>query len=110
MSIIRVTIFLSILLFPLLVNASNKSLSNDLALEAIEVSEKDLDSAIFLIQQSVVADPKNAKAWAIAGKIYLLSEDLPSAERFYKKAKALGPLLMDVKDLESLINNKKKEE
>ena len=44
------------------------------------------------------------------GKIYLLSEDLPSAERFYKKAKALGPLLMDVKDLESLINNKKKEE
>ena len=62
------------------------------------------------IQQSVVADPKNAKAWAIAGKIYLLSEDLPSAERFYKKAKALGPLLMDVKDLESLINNKKKEE
>ena len=110
MSIIRVTIFLSILLFPLLVNASNESLSNNLALEAIEVSEKDLDSAIFLIQQSVVADPKNAKAWAIAGKIYLLSEDLPSAERFYKKAKALGPLLMDVKDLESLINNKKKEE
>ena len=95
---------------PLLVNASNKSLSNDLALEAIEISEKDLDSAIFLIQQSVVADPKNAKAWAIAGKIYLLSEDLQSAERFYKKAKALGPLLKDVKDLESLINNKKKEE
>ena len=110
MSIIRVTIFLSILFFPLLVNASNESLSNNLALEAIEVSEKDLDSAIFLIQQSVVADPKNAKAWAIAGKIYLLSEDLPSAERFYKKAKALGPLLKDVKDLESLINNKKKEE
>ena len=110
MSMIRVTIFLIILFFPLLVNASNESLSNNLALEAIEVSEKDLDSAIFLIQQSVVADPKNAKAWAIAGKIYLLSEDLPSAERFYKKAKALGPLLMDVKDLESLINNKKKEE
>ena len=110
MSMIRVTIFLIILFFPLLVNASNESLSNNLALEAIEVSEKDLDSAIFLIQQSVVADPKNAKAWAIAGKIYLLSEDLPSAERFYNKAKALGPLLKDVKDLESLINNKKKEE
>ena len=110
MSMIRIVIFLSILFFPFLVNASNKSLSNDLALEAIEISEKDIDSAIFLIQQSVVADPKNAKAWAIAGKIYLLSEDLPSAERFYKKAKALGPLLMDVKDLESLINNKKKEE
>ena len=95
---------------PLLVNASNKSLSNDLALEAIELSEKDLDSAIFLIQQSVVADPKNAKAWAIAGKIYLLNDDVSSAERFYIKAKALGPLLKDVKDLESLINNKKKEE
>ena len=95
---------------PLLVNASNKSLSNDLALEAIEISEKDLDSAIFLIQQSVVADPKNAKAWAIAGKIYLLNDDVSSAERFYIKAKALGPLLKDVKDLESLINNKKKEE
>ena len=76
----------------------------------IKIVEKDLESAIFLIQQSVVADPKNAKAWAIAGKIYLLSEDLPSAERFYKKAKVLGPLLKDVKDLESLINNKKKEE
>ena len=110
MSMIRVAILLSIFFFPLLVNASNKSLSNDLVLEAIEVSEKDLDSAIFLIQQSVVADPKNAKAWAIAGKIYLLSEDLPSAERFYNKAKALGPLLKDVKDLESLISNKKKEE
>ena len=107
---IRVTIFLSIVFLPILVTASNKSLSHDLALEAIEVSEKDLDSAIFLIQQSVVADPKNAKAWAIAGKIYLLSEDLPSAERFYKKAKVLGPLLKDVKHLESLINNKKKEE
>ena len=95
---------------PLLVNASNKSLSNDLALEAIEISEKDLDSAIFLIQQSVVADPKNAKAWAIAGKIYLLNDDVASAERFYIKAKALGPLLKDVKDLESLITNKKKEE
>ena len=58
MSMIRVTIFLIILFFPLLVNASNESLSNNLALEAIEVSEKDLDSAIFLIQQSVVADPK----------------------------------------------------
>ena len=110
MSMIRITIFLSILFFPILVNASNKSLSNDLALEAIEVSEKDLDSAIFLIQQSVVADPKNAKAWAIAGKIYLLNDDVSSAERFYIKAKALGPLLKDVKDLESLITNKKKEE
>ena len=107
---IRVTIFLSILFFPLLVNASNKSLSNDLAMEAMKIAETDLESAIFIIQQSVVADPKNAKAWAIAGKIYLLSEDLPSAKRFYKKAKALGPLLKDVKDLESLINNKKKEE
>ena len=107
---IRVTIFLSIVFLPILVTASNKSLSNDLALEAIEISEKDIDSAIFLIQQSVVADPKNAKAWAIAGKIYLLNDDVSSAERFYKKAKALGPLLKDVKDLESLINNKKKEE
>ena len=107
---IRVIILLGILFSPFIVNASNKSLSNDLALEAIEISKKDLDAAIFLVQQSVVADPKNAKAWAIAGKIYLLSEDLPSAERFYKKAKALGPLLKDVKDLESLINNKKKEE
>tara|TARA_B100001559_G_scaffold101054_1_gene84814 strand:- start:142 stop:474 length:333 start_codon:yes stop_codon:yes gene_type:complete len=110
MSMIRIVIFLNILFFPFLVNASNKSLSNDLALEAIEISEKDIDSAIFLIQKSVVADPKNAKAWAIAGKIYLLSGDVSSAERFYKKAKALGPLLSDVKDLESLISNKKKEE
>ena len=107
---IRVIIFLGILLSPFLVNASNKSLSNDLALEAIEIAEKDIDSAIFLIQQSLVADPKNAKAWAIAGKIYLLSEDITSAKRFYKKAKTLGPLLKDVKDLESLISNKKKEE
>ena len=76
---IRVIIFIGILFSPLLANATNKSLSNDLAVEAIKIAEKDLESAIFLIQQSVVADPKNAKAWAIAGKIYLLSEDLPSA-------------------------------
>ena len=107
---IRIIIFLGILLSPLLVNASNKSLSNDLAVEAIKIAEKDMTSAVFLIQQSVVADPKNAKAWAIAGKIYLLNEDITSAERFYKKAKALGPFLKDVKDLEFLIKNKKKEE
>ena len=107
---IRVIIFIGILFSPLLANATNKSLSNDLAVEAIKIAEKDLESAIFLIQQSVVADPKNAKAWAIAGKIYLLSEDLQSAERFYKKAKAIDPILEEVKALKSLIDDKKKEE
>ena len=65
---------------------------------------------MLLSQQSVVADPKNAKAWAIAGKIYLLNKDLSSAERFYAKAREIDPFLKDVKDLESLIDNEKKEE
>ncbi len=46
---IRVIIFIGILFSPLLANATNKSLSNDLAVEAIKIAEKDLESAIFLI-------------------------------------------------------------
>ena len=110
MTFIRITIFLSIFTIPIMVSSSNLSLSNDLSIKALKETEKDLDNAILLIQQSLVLEPNNAKTWANAGQIYLLNEDILSAERFYKKAKALGPLLMDVKDLESLINNKKKEE
>ena len=55
-------------------------------------------------------EPNNAKAWAIAGQIYLLNEDILSAERFYKKAKAIDPILEEVKALKSLIDDKKKEE
>ena len=63
-----------------------------------------------MIQQSLVLEPNNAKTWAIAGQIYLLNEDILSAERFYKKAKAIDPILEEVKALKSLIDDKKKEE
>ena len=71
--------------------------SDDLSLKALKESEKDIDTAMLLSQQSVVADPKNAKAWAIAGKTYLLNKDLSSAERFYAKAREIDPFLKDVK-------------
>lgn len=107
---IRKVFFLFIILSPFLAYGNLESLSNDLSLKALKESEKDIDTAMLLSQQSVVADPKNAKAWAIAGKIYLLNKDLSSAERFYAKAREIDPFLKDVKDLESLIDNEKKEE
>ena len=110
MTFIRITIFLSIFTIPIIVSSSNLSLSNDLSIKALKETEKDLDNAILLIQQSLVLEPKNAKAWAIAGQIYLLNEDILSAERFYKKAKAIDPILEEVKALKSLIDDKKKEE
>ena len=108
MTFIRITIFLSIFTIPIIVSSSNLSLSNDLSTKALK--EKDLDNAILLIQQSLVLEPNNAKTWAIAGQIYLLNEDILSAERFYKKAKAIDPILEEVKALKSLIDDKKKEE
>lgn len=110
MTFIRITIFLSIFIIPIIVSSSNLSLSNDLSTKALKETEKDLDNAILLIQQSLVLEPNNAKAWAIAGQIYLLNEDILSAERFYKKAKAIDPILEEVKALKSLIDDKKKEE
>ncbi len=107
---IRNVFFLFIIFFPFLAYGNLESLSNDLSLKALKESETDIDKAMLLSQQSVVADPKNAKAWAIAGKIYLLNKDISSAERFYAKAREIDPFLKDVKDLESLIDNEKKEE
>ena len=107
---IRNVFFLFIILSPFLAYGNLESLSNDLSLKALKESETDIETAMLLSQQSVVADPKNAKAWAIAGKIYLLNKDLSSAERFYAKAREIDPFLKDVKDLESLIDNEKKEE
>tara|TARA_B100001113_G_C21054620_1_gene598383 strand:- start:879 stop:1211 length:333 start_codon:yes stop_codon:yes gene_type:complete len=109
MIFIRITIFLCILINPIILNASNLSLSNDLSTKALKETEKDIDNAILLIQQSLVLDPNNAKAWAIAGQIYLLNEDILSAERFYKKAKAIDPILEEVEVLKSLIDDKRKE-
>ena len=110
MTFIRITIFLSIFTIPIIVSSSNLSLSNDLSTKALKETEKDLDNAILLIQQSLVLEPNNAKAWAIAGQIYLLNEDILCAEKFYKKAKAIDPILEEVKALKSLIDDKKKEE
>ena len=79
------------------------------SLKALKESETDIETAILLSQQSVVADPKNAKAWAIAAKIYLLNKDLSSAERFIAKAKAIDPYLKEIQDLEILLVDEKLE-
>ena len=62
MTFIRITIFLSIFTIPIIVSSSNLSLSNDLSTKALKETEKDLDNAILLIQQSLVLEPNNAKA------------------------------------------------
>ena len=77
--------------------------------QAAMLSETDIETAMLLSQQSVVADPKNAKAWAIAAKIYLLNKDLSSAERFIGKAKAIDPYLKEIQDLEILLVDEKLE-
>ena len=89
--------------------AADQFLSNTLSEEALQKSKSDISAAVLLVQQSVVADPNNAKAWIIAGQIYLLNEDISSAERFYNKAKKINPDLDDLKNLKTLIDNKKKE-
>ncbi len=110
MKVFRNITFLIIFIFSIPIFGNTENLSNSLSVKALEQSGTNLELAILLSQQSVVADPKNAKAWAIAGKIYLLNKDLSSAERFYEKAKSIDSSLKDVKELESLINSEKKEE
>ena len=106
---IRNVFFLFIIIFPFLAYGNLESLSNDLSLKALKESETDIETAMLLSQQSVVADPKNAKAWAIAAKIYLLNKDLSSAERFIEKAKAIDPYLKEIQDLEILLVDEKLE-
>ena len=65
MTFIRITIFLSIFTIPIIVNSSNISFSNDLSIKALKETEKDLDNAILLIQQSLVLEPNNAKTLSL---------------------------------------------
>ena len=71
-------------------------------MEAIKIAEKDLDNAIFLIQQSVVADPKNAKLGQLQDKFIYLMKIFYLLRDFIKKQRHSDPLLMDVKDLNLL--------
>ena len=89
MNYIKVAFFLYFLFHLGPTIAADQFLSNSLSEEALQESKRDISAAILLVQQSVVADPNNAKAWTIAGQIYLLNEDISSAERFYNKAKKI---------------------
>ena len=109
MNYIKVAFFLYFLFHLGPTIAADQFLSNSLSEEALQESKRDISAAILLIQQSVVADPNNAKAWTIAGQIYLLNEDISSAERFYNKAKKINPDLEDLRNLKTMIENKKKE-
>ena len=87
-----------------------KTLSEDLSEKALKESGVNIELALSLSQQSLVANPKNAKAWAIGGKIYLLMDDISAAERFLEKAKILDSSLSETAELDALIEKKKEKE
>ena len=78
-------------------------------IEQIKKTIKNLDKEIIEKKRNINNDLEG-----IIGKtktiLYLLNEDILSAERFYKKAKAIDPILEEVKALKSFIDDKKKEE
>ena len=87
-----------------------KTLSEDLSEKALKESEVNIELALSLSQQSLVANPKNALAWVIGGKIYLLMDDISAAERFLEKAKILDSSLSETAELDALIEKKKEKE
>jgi len=87
-----------------------KTLSEDLSEKALKESEVNIELALSLSQQSLVANPKNAQAWVIGGKIYLLMDDISAAERFLEKAKILDSSLSETAELDALIEKKKEKE
>ena len=86
------------------------TLSEYLSEKALKESEANIELALSLSQQSLVANPKNAKAWVIGGKIYLLMDDISAAERFLEKAKILDSSLSETAELDALIEKKKEKE
>ena len=84
---IRVIIFIGILFFPLLANAANKSLSNDLAVEAIKIAEKkegkDIPKELKKIQNL------SKKLFFLTAQIIPIGIEIHKANKIDKKAKTM---------------------
>tara|TARA_A100000164_G_scaffold159979_1_gene141856 strand:+ start:1490 stop:1915 length:426 start_codon:yes stop_codon:yes gene_type:complete len=74
---------------------SLNQLSNDISNNALLIYETDKDDALLLSRQSLVADPSNAYAWAVAGNILRKNKEFKEAKSFFKKSLELNPLLKE---------------
>ncbi|MAU38347.1 MAG: hypothetical protein CML85_03085 [Rhodobiaceae bacterium] len=95
MNIIKLSLFLSFFTFILTGQTSLNQLSNDISNNALLIYETDKDDALLLSRQSLVADPSNAYAWAVAGNILRKNKEFKEAKSFFKKSLELNPLLKE---------------
>jgi len=95
LNIIKLSLFLSFFTFILTGQTSLNQLSNDISNNALLIYETDKDDALLLSRQSLVADPSNAYAWAVAGNILRKNKEFKEAKSFFKKSLELNPLLKE---------------
>ena len=85
-----------ILSFVLLTGAySLIDVSNKLSREALEALKNDNIEALSLSKQSLVADPSNAFAWAVFGKILLKNGKVKESLNYFERSLSLNSFLKE---------------
>lgn len=85
-----------ILSFVLLTGAySLIDVSNKLSREALEALKNDNIEALSLSKQSLVADPSNAFAWAVFGKILLKNGKVKESLNYFERSLSLNSSLKE---------------
>ena len=69
--------------------------SNELSLEAIMAMDDKFNQALSLSRQSLVADPSNAYAWAVGGKILMKQEKNKQAFNYFERSLSINPFLKE---------------
>jgi len=88
--------FLIIVSFLLLTGSQSMTeISMDLSSEALIVMDDNLNQALSLSRQSLVADPSNAYAWAVGGRILMKSEKNKEAFSYFERSLSINPLLKE---------------
>ena len=85
-----------ILSFVLLTGAySLIDVSNKLSREALEALKNDSVEALSLSKQSLAADPSNALAWAVYGKILMKNDKEQESLNYFERSLSLNPFLKE---------------
>ena len=88
--------FILILSFLLFTGAySLIDVSNKLSKEALEALKNDSIEALSLSKQSLVADPSNAFAWAVFGKILMKTGKAQESINYFERSLSINPFLKE---------------
>ena len=67
----------------------------ELSSDALIAMDDNLNKALSLSRQSLVADPSNAYAWAIGGRILMKSEKNKEAFSYFERSLSINPILKE---------------